>query len=69
MNKPILFCFQDGPTEKPNGFLLVEPLHQGRQRNFFICRVVKVLASSGRTAAVGDVIETEGSKLALHWVE
>ncbi len=67
--KPIVFKWQDGPNEKPNGWLLVKPVSQGRQRNFFICEVVAVLKSSGVVAKVGDTIETDGSKLSIYWQE
>ena len=67
--KPIIYKWQDGPNEKPNGFLLVKPIEQAHQRNFFRCEVVAVLNAAGRVPEVGSIIETEGSKLELYWSE
>lgn len=69
MNKQILYRYQDGPNESPNGFLLVTPIEQGTMRNFFRCQVVAVLKATGRVAEVGSIIETDGSKLELYWRE
>lgn len=53
---PILRIAIDGPRDKPNGKLLVEVLDETDRIDIFKCRVLDVIASSGRTCKKGDII-------------
>lgn len=66
--KPLLATAIDGPTEQPNGTLLVEILDLPPfiASQTIQCRVIKVLESNGRTCRPGDVMRTTINKLFIH---
>ena len=73
--KELLFKYQDGPAEHPNGYLLVKITGQCSKRHFFTCEVVGPLKVGGNIKhggpipPAGTMLETHINKLELHWEE